>query len=117
MACRTEEDQKKVQRYSRLAIQLIGAADSGAFDDLAVEAVAKEVRAGDIFRLLSDRLPASVWQISKLTDVDRHELVAMWRMAATAYDPAQFHVTDNGLLLLAAYLLHLIDIGHTVVPK
>ncbi len=41
----------------------------------------------------------------------------MWRMAATAYDPAQFHVTDNGLLLLAVYLLHLIDIGHTVVPK
>ena len=96
-----------------MAIQLIGAADSGAFDDLAVEAVAKEVRAGDIFRLLSDRLPASVWQISSSPTCR----APMWRMAATAYDPAQFHVTDNGLLLLAAYLLHLIDIGHTVVPK
>jgi len=117
MACRTEDDQRKVQRYSRLAIQLIGAADKGAFGDLTVESVATELRDGDIFRLLYSRLPASVWQISKLTDVDRHELAGMWRMFATAYDPAQFHVTDNGLLLLAAYLLHVIDLGHAVIPK
>src|SRR4051812_45050045 len=106
MPCRTEDDQRKVQRYSRLAIQLIGAADTGAFGDLTVQSVATELRDGDIFRLLYSRLPASVWQISKLTDVDRHELAGMWRMFSTAYDPAQFHVTDNGLLLLAAYLLH-----------
>jgi hypothetical protein len=115
--CRTEDDQRKVQRYSRLAIQLVGAADTSAFQDLTVEMVATELRDGDIFRLLYSRLPASVWQISKLTDVDRHELAGMWRTFATAYDPAQFHVTDDGLLLLAAYLLHLIDIGHTVQEK
>ena len=36
---------------------------------------------------------------------------------ATAYEPKQFHVQRNGLALLVAYLLHLIDIFHAVIPK
>jgi hypothetical protein len=30
---------------------------------------------------------------------------------AEAYEPSQFHVSRNGLALLANYVLHLIDIG------
>ena len=37
-------------------------------------------------------------------------------MLAEAYEPAQFHVHRNGLALLAAYVLHLIDIGHATIP-
>ena len=30
--------------------------------------------------------------------------------------PAQFHVTRNGLSLLVAYVLHLIDVRHFTAP-
>jgi hypothetical protein len=37
-------------------------------------------------------------------------------MLAKAYEPAQFRVSRNGLALLAAYVLHLIDIAHATIP-
>jgi hypothetical protein len=37
-------------------------------------------------------------------------------MLAKAYDPEQFHVTRNGLALLVAYVLHMIDIRHAENP-
>jgi hypothetical protein len=36
---------------------------------------------------------------------------------AEAYDPEQFHVSRNGLLLFAAYIMHMIDLGHATVPR
>ncbi|HET9831244.1 MAG TPA: hypothetical protein VFP91_06035, partial [Vicinamibacterales bacterium] len=98
------------------AIQLLGASDSGTFDHITTELVIRDLQAGTLFDRLQRELPAAVWQISKLTDVDRHKLSEHWRMMAVAYDPAQFHVTRNGLALLVAYVLHLIDIGHTTIP-
>ena len=62
-------------------------------------------------------LPAGVWEISKLTDVDRHSLSQHWRQLATAYEPKQFHVSQNGLALLVAYVLHLLDVFHATIPK
>jgi hypothetical protein len=35
---------------------------------------------------------------------------------AEAYDSEQFHVRRNGLALLVAYVLHMIDIRHAVIP-
>src|SRR5262245_2082138 len=111
MAFETEQRKRQIQRWSRLAIQLIGAADSGSFDHITTVVVVRELQ-GDVFAFLRRELPASVWDISKLTDVDRHKLSQQWQMLATAYEPKQFHVTRNGLTLLAAYVLHLIDIYH-----
>ena len=34
-----------------------------------------------------------------------------------AYEPKQFHITRNGLSLLAAYVMHLIDIFHATIPR
>jgi hypothetical protein len=51
-----------------------------------------------------------------LNDVDRHELSKQWAIMSRGYDPAQFHVTRNGLALLAACLIHLIDVLHATVP-
>lgn len=75
MAFETEKQQQAIQRWSRLAIQLLGAAESGRFD------------------------------------LERH-----WKIFAQAYEPEQFRVRRNGLALLVAYVLHLIDILHTKVP-
>ncbi|PWT86696.1 MAG: hypothetical protein C5B57_00625 [Blastocatellia bacterium] len=116
MTFETEEQKREIQRWSRLAIQLIGAADSGNFDHITTAVVVRELE-GDLFAFLKRELPASVWAISKLTDVDRHKLSQQWQMFARAYEPKQFHVSRNGLALLAAYVLHLIDIFHATLPK
>jgi hypothetical protein len=54
--------------------------------------------------------------VSKLSDVDRHQLAKRWQMYAKAYDPGQFHVSRNGLALLVAYVLHLLDNVHATIP-
>jgi hypothetical protein len=111
------DDQKRtIQRYARLAIQLNGAIDTGQYSDLSVPVVVKEIKSGDIFAMLKRELPASVWDIVKLTDIDRHALEKMWKIAADAFEPRQYHVERNGLALLVAYLLDLIDHSHAVIP-
>jgi hypothetical protein len=117
MAFETESEKREIQRWSRLAIQLVGAADSGRFDHITPTVVFQELEAKTVFEFLARELPSSVWEISKLTDVDRHKLSGHWAMLAQAYEPAQFHVSRNGLTLLAAYVLHLIDVAHATVPR
>jgi hypothetical protein len=117
MAFETEKQKREIQRWSRLAIQLNGAADSGHFDHITTAEILRVLQSGDAFDFLARELPASVWEISKLTDVDRHTLSHHWRMLATAYEPQQFHVSRNGLALLVAYVLHLLDIAHATIPK
>ena len=113
----TDDEKRTLQRWSRLAIQLNGAADSGEHDDITTAVVLRELHAGQIFDFLVQKLPSDVWAVSKVTDVDRHTLSKYWRQMAEAYEPAQFHVHRSGLALLVAYLLHLIDVHHTIVPK
>jgi hypothetical protein len=116
MAFETEREKREVQRWSRLAIQLNGAADSGRFDHITTGVMLRELQDGTVFDFLARELPATVWEVSKLTDVDRHKLAQNWRMFATAYEPTQFHVSRNGLALLVAYVLQLIDIFHATIP-
>jgi hypothetical protein len=72
MAFETESQKRELLRWSRLAIQLNGAADSGHFDHITAAAVLRECQDGNVFEFLSRELPPSVWEVSKLTDVDRH---------------------------------------------
>ena len=116
MAFETAKQQKTIQRWSRLAIQLLGAAESGRFDHITPAVISRELQRGQLFEFLERELPATVWEISKLTDVDRHELERHWQTFAKAYEPAQFHVSRNGLALLVAYVLHLVDIMHAHIP-
>jgi hypothetical protein len=106
----------EIRRWSRLAIQLNGALDSGNYEHITIEVILTELRKGTVFDYLMAELPRSVWDISKLTDVDRHKLSQHWRQFAEAYEPRQFHVHRNGLALLVAYVLHLIDGYHTTLP-
>ena len=112
------DDQKRtIQRWARLAIQLNGVVDTGAYTHLSVRIIIKEIQTGDIFGLLERELPSSVWEIAKLTDVDRHTLSKIWKPMADAFEPRQYHVERNGLALLVAYLLNLIDHAHAVIPR
>jgi hypothetical protein len=112
----TEQQKREIQRWSRLAIQLNGAADSGNYDHITTAVMLRELQDGDVFTFLARELPASVWDISKLTDVDRHKLSQHWQLLAKAYEPAQFHVSRNGLALLVAYVLTLVDRLHATSP-
>jgi len=116
MAFETEQQQLTIQRWSRLAIQLLGAAESGRFDHITTAVIARELESGHVFEFHERELPSTVWEISKLTDVDRHQLERHWKIFAQSYEPEQFDVRRNGLALLVAYVLHLIDILHTKVP-
>jgi hypothetical protein len=116
MTFENEAQKKSIQRWSRLAIQLNGAAESGRYDHITTAAIANELAHDRIFGFLARELPAQVWNICKLSDVDRHQLAQEWKMMATAYEPEQFHVSRNGLALLVAYVLHMIDIRHAVIP-
>jgi hypothetical protein len=60
---------------------------------------------------------AMVRELQDGTDTDRHKLSQHWRLLAKAYEATQFHVHRNGLALLVAYVLHLIDVLHATVPK
>lgn len=116
MAVESEAQRRECQRWSRLAIQLLGAADSGGFEHITTSFVMRELEQGRLFETLVHELPPDVWKISKLTDADRRKLSYHWRMFAQAYEPKQCHVSRSGLALLAAYVLHLIDIGHSTIP-
>jgi hypothetical protein len=111
-----EKQKQEIQRWSRLAIQLNGAADSGNYDHITIAVMLRELQSGDIFTFLARELPASVWEICTLTDVDRHKLSEHWRLFAKAYEPKQFHVSRNGLALLVAYVLALLDRLHATLP-
>src|SRR5512134_677449 len=113
MSIESERHRREMQHWSRLAIQFIGAADSGRYEHITTEVVMQEARGPNVFAFLMQELPRTVWDISKLTDVDRHNLSQQWRHMAQSYDAAQFHVNGNGLALLAAYILHMIDNAHS----
>src|SRR5580765_3516907 len=117
MMFETDEQKRTIGRWSRLAIQLNGAADSGQYDAITTDVVVKEIQAGRTFEFLTEQLPAEVRMISKLTDVDRHTLSKQWKAMAEGYEPAQFHVRRSGLALLVAYILHAIGIMHAIIPK
>ena len=117
MIFETDDQKRAIQLWSRFAIQLNGAVDSGKYDEITIDIVLREIRGEHIFDFLVEQLPADVWSISKLTDVDRHTLSQHWRQMADAYAPTQFHVHRSGLALLVAYVLHLIDIHHAIIPK
>jgi hypothetical protein len=116
MAFESEKQQQTIRRWSRFAILLLGTAESGRFDHITPAVITRALESGHVFELLERELPATVWEISKLTDVDRHQLERHWKVFAQGYEPEQFHVRRNGLALLVAYVLHLIDILHTKVP-
>jgi hypothetical protein len=117
MRFETDGQKRTIQRWCRFAIQLNGAIDSGHFGHLTVQTVAHELVSGDVFAVLRRELPPSVWEVSQLTDVDRHVLAKQWRLAAEGFDPEQFHVSRNGLAFLIAVTLSMIDNQHALIPS
>jgi len=113
----TERDKRAIVRWCRLATQLNAAAERGGYEHITPATVAGALAEDRIFAFLESELPASVWTVTKLTDVDRHEIAREWKTLSEAYEPSQFHVTRSGLALLVAYVLHMIDVRHVTAPR
>ena len=113
----TVEQQNETLRWAVLASFLNGAADSGKYDHIDTAVALRHIEDGDVFAFLDRELGADVaYLLGRLTDVDRHTLLDHWRTFARGYETYQFHVRRNGLSLLVAYLLHLIQIRHYQIP-
>src|SRR5207253_5267673 len=91
LICETDDQKRMIQRWLKLAIQLNGAIDTGQYDEVRSEERRVGKRTGTLFGGLAKKLTAEVWTISKLTDVDRHTLLKMWRHLAEPFTPYQFH--------------------------
>ena len=63
MMFETAEQKRSIQRWSRLAIQLSGAAESGRFDDITTAVIATELEQDRVFEFLGRELPSTVWKI------------------------------------------------------
>ena len=90
MAVESEAQRSEFQRWSRLAIQLRGAAETGRFEDIMTSFVMRELEQNRLFETIVLELPTDVWTISKLTDADRHKLSHQWRMLARPTNPSSF---------------------------
>ena len=114
----TIEQQNETLRWAVLATYLNGAVDSGKYDHIDTALMLEHVNYGDVFEFLRKELRDEVAPaLDRLTDVHRHALSKHWHTMATAYDTSQFHIRRNGLALLVAYLLHLIQNRHVQIPR
>jgi hypothetical protein len=104
-----------ITKLTFLATHLNGAADSGKYSHITVDAVRREISGGDIFGFLARELGGDV-DLGTFTDVERTLLSKEWRASAEAIDAQQFRVTQGGLALLVAYLLHAIYL-RAVMPQ
>ena len=111
----TDRQQAETLRWAVLATHLNGAVDTGKYEHISTATIMEQLRDGDVFAYLARELGSDV-DFTRLTDVDRHDLLRHWRTFAAGYEPYQFHVRRNGLALLVAYLLHLIEIRHVKIP-
>lgn len=84
MMFETEKQKTSIQRWSRLATQLNGAAESGRFDHITTKTIVAELDRERIFEFLASELPAEVWDVCKLSDVDRHQLAKEWALMVRA---------------------------------
>jgi hypothetical protein len=58
----TNKQKTSIQRWSRLAIQLNGAAESGRCDHITPATIATELEHDRVFQFLEHELPAKVWR-------------------------------------------------------
>jgi hypothetical protein len=93
----------KISLLTFLGFYLIGPLGTGGYDDVTIEVIKREVRAGSIFDYLRGRI--EFFDDSLLDNDDRAELLAEWRGMLDVDQARKFNVDKNGLALLVAYLL------------
>lgn len=89
---------------THVAFNLIGALETGKYDDISISEVKERIRSRAVFRFLEERLGKDI-DLSLLGDDLRAELNDEWIDLANAVDETRkFGVQRNGILLLLAYV-------------
>jgi hypothetical protein len=114
MAFETSRQRKAIQEWSRLAIQLLGAAESGHFDHITPVVISRDSGV-DVFEFLSANFQPRCGR-----SADRRMSVATnWRgigkfsQKATNRSSSMYVGMD---WRCSWHILHLVDIMHTEVP-
>jgi CDP-diacylglycerol pyrophosphatase len=69
MTFETEHQKRSIKRWSRLAIQLNGAAESGRFDHVTTAVIKRELEHDRVFDFLRRELPAKGRSASSTTSI------------------------------------------------
>lgn len=95
----------RITMLTFIAFYLNSAIDSGRYDDLGIEEIKQEIRAGTIFPFLRNQLGADI-DLSILEAADEAELLAEWQdLLAAVNERRKMGIERRGLTLLIAYLL------------
>ena len=57
------------------------------------------------------------WLLNTVSSPWKLRTIPSMAETSKAYEPKQFHVSRNGLALLVAYVLHLLDNSHATTPN
>ncbi len=95
----------KISTLTFIALYFNSAIDTGRYDDLSIDQVRQEIRAGTIFRFLTTKLGDDI-DFSILDTKTETGLLFEWQdMEAAIPARKKFGVENRGLPLLVAYLL------------
>ena len=107
----------RITSLTFLAFYLNGALDTGKYQDVTFDEVAREIRNGTIFEFLARRLAGDI-DLSIFGLAERTEIEAEWAdMLAAVSARRKFGVERNGICLLIAYLLEGIQRRQDSNPK
>lgn len=107
----------RITKLTFLAFYLNGALDTGTYQGVTAEEVAKEIEKGSVFEFLSRRLSGAI-DLSIFDNTDRAELLAEWQSLLNVIDAKRkLGVENNGLCLLMGYLLEGIQRRQDNNPK
>lgn len=95
----------RITNLTFFAFYINGAIDSGKYNHITFDDVAKQIEAGTIFAYLQRELNGDI-DISIFDDSKRQELLSEWQDILGAVSARRkFGVERTGLCLLVAYLL------------
>ncbi len=107
----------RITNLTFLAFYINGAIDSGKYNHITFDIVAKQIEAGTIFTYLQNELSGDI-DLSIFDDTKRQEILSEWQdLLAAVSARRKFGVERTGLCLLAAYLLEGIQRRQDSNPK
>ena len=107
----------RITNLTFLAFYLNSALDTGKYNDVGFDEVARHIEEGTIFEFLASRLSGDI-DLSFFDEPKKSELLQEWQdMLAAVSARRKFGVQNNGLCLLVAYLLEGIQRRQDSNPK
>lgn len=94
-----------ISKFTCLGFYLVRALDTGKYNDVTVDEIARQIESGGVFDFLEKKLGTDIF-LSRLDTDDRTELSKEWQgMVAALDEKRKLGIEKNGLCLLLVYVL------------